>query len=119
MDARAFTAAIKAEIAEQLRRFNAELTATGSVRILWRGANRISVSPTPPQSEPPGLTAVKTELARRWPMVALLDLLKEAALDTGFLDAFQDLWRARGERSRDTAAPAAAMSLRGLGPMPG
>lgn len=89
MDARAFTAAIKAEMEEELRRLNAELTATGNVRILWRGANRISVSPTPPQPEPPGLAAVKTEVARRWPMVALLDLLKEAALDTGFLDAFK------------------------------
>ena len=89
MDARAFTAALKTEMEEELRRLDAELPGNRSVRILWRGANRVSVSPTPPQAEPPGLTAVKAEVARRWPMVALLDLLKEAALDTGFLDAFK------------------------------
>lgn len=89
MDARAFTAALKTEMEEELRRLDAELPGNRSVRILWRGANRVSVSPTPPQPEPPGLTAVKAEVARRWPMVALLDLLKEAALDTGFLDAFK------------------------------
>ncbi len=89
MDAHAFTAAIKAEMEEELRRLDAELPNNKSVRIPWRGANRISVSPTPPQPEPPGLTAVKAEVGRRWPMVALLDLLKEAALDTGFLDAFK------------------------------
>jgi TnpA family transposase len=89
MDARAFTAAIRTEMEEELRRLDAELPGNRSVRILWRGANRISVSPTPPQPEPPGLTALKSEVGRRWPMVALLDLLKEAALDTRFLDAFK------------------------------
>lgn len=114
MDARAFTAALKTEMEEELRRLDAALPGSRSVRILWRGANRICVSPTPPQPEPPGLTAVKAEVARRWPMVALLDLLKEAALDTGFLDAF----KTSGERV--TLDPAALqrrllLCLYGLG----
>ncbi len=88
-DARAFTAAIRAEMEAALCCLDAEAPRNKSVRILWRGANRISVSKTPPQPEPLGLTAVKAEIGRRWPMVALLDLLKEAALDTGFLDAFK------------------------------
>jgi TnpA family transposase len=89
VDARAFTAAIKSEMEEELRRLDAELPGNKDVRILWRGSNRISVSPAPPQPEPPGLTAVKSEVARRWPMVELLDLLKETALDTALLDAFK------------------------------
>jgi len=88
-DAHIFVAAIKAEMEEELRRLNTELPGNAGVRILWRGANRISVSPLPPQPEPPGLTAVKSEVTRRWPMLELLDLLKETALDTGFLDAFK------------------------------
>ncbi|PXW50890.1 TnpA family transposase, partial [Chelatococcus asaccharovorans] len=89
MDARAFTGAIKAQMEEELHLLNANLPNNNRVRILTRGANRISISPTPPQPEPPGLVALKTEVGRRWPMVALLDLLKEAALDTGFLEAFK------------------------------
>ncbi|MCF6433854.1 transposase, partial [Leisingera sp. MMG026] len=32
---------------------------------------------------------MKAEIGRRWPMTGLLDALKETALDTGFLDAFE------------------------------
>jgi hypothetical protein len=59
------------------------------VRILWRGESRISITPFQPLPEPAGLASVKTEIGHRWPMTELLDVLKEAALDTGFLDAFE------------------------------
>lgn len=36
-----------------------------------------------------GLEAVKGEIGQRWPMTRLLDVLKEAALDTGLLEAFE------------------------------
>lgn len=94
-DGRAFVEAVQAEMEEELRLLNAALPVIGKeVRILWRGSHRISVSPLQPMPEPPGLSALKTEMGRRWPMVPLLDLLKEAALETGFLDAF----RTSGER---------------------
>lgn len=89
MDAKAFTAAITAEMEEALRRLDGELPHNNEVRIVWRGAHRISVSPLEPQAEAPGLGAIKAEIERRWPMTGLLDLLKETALDTGFLEAFQ------------------------------
>jgi hypothetical protein len=88
-DAASFTAAIRAEMEKELRLLNADLPDNDRVRIVRRGTNRISVSPLQPQLEPPGLDAVKAEIERRWPMTGLIDVLKETALDTGFLDVFK------------------------------
>ena len=88
-DARAFADSIRAGLERELRLLNAELPRNSMVRILWRGESRISITPFQPLPEPAGLASVKTEMGRRWPMTELLDVLKEAALDTGFLDAFE------------------------------
>lgn len=88
-DARAFTCGIRAELEQELRLLNAEIPRNDKVRILWRGENRISITPFDPLPEPQGLRSVKAEIGRRWPMTELLDVLKEAALDTGFLEAFE------------------------------
>ena len=88
-DARAFTAKIQTEMEQELRALNAEIPYNDDVRIVWRGAHRISLSPLRPQPEPPGLDAVKAEIGQRWPMTGLLDVLKETALDTGFLKTFE------------------------------
>ena len=55
----------------------------------WNGDNRISITPFAPLPEPTGLVAMKSEIGKRWPMTGLLDVLKEAALDTGYLNAFE------------------------------
>lgn len=88
-DASTFTHKIKAELERELRLLNAEIPRNDKVRILWRGENRISITPFQPLPEPHSLQSVKAEIGRRWPMTELLDVLKEAALDTGLLDAFE------------------------------
>lgn len=88
-DASAFTRKIQAELERELRLLNAEIPRNDKVRILWRGENRISITPFDPLPEPQGLQSVKSEIGRRWQMTELLDVLKEAALDIGFLDAFE------------------------------
>ncbi len=88
-DARAFTQEIRAELERELRLLNADIPRNGKARILWRGENRISITPFEPSPEPQGLRSVKAEIGQRWPMTELLDVLKEAALDTGLLDAFE------------------------------
>jgi TnpA family transposase len=88
-DARAFTRKIQAELERELRLLNGEIPRNDKVRILWRGENRISITPFEPLPEPQGLRSVKAEIGHRWPMTELLDVLKETALDTGFLDAFE------------------------------
>ncbi len=88
-DAKTFATSLRAEMEKELRLLNADLPHNDRVRIVRRGANRISVSPLKPQPDPPGLDGLKAEIERRWPMTGLLDVLKEAALDTGFLEAFK------------------------------
>src|SRR3546814_3615114 len=86
-DARAFSSAIREELAQELLLLNANIPRNDKVRLLWRGENRISLTPFKPLPEPRGLASIKTEIGQRWPMTGLLDVLKEAALDTGLLEA--------------------------------
>jgi TnpA family transposase len=88
-DAEAFTQNLKNEMAAELRRLDTAMPNNKGVRLRQHGVNRIVVSPFDPLPEPPGLQAVKTEIEQRWPMTGLLDVLKETALDVGFLEAFQ------------------------------
>src|SRR3546814_572080 len=88
-DARAFSSAIREELAQELLLLNANIPRNDKVRLLWRGENRISLTPFKPLPEPRGLASIKTEIGQRWPMTGLLDVLKEAALDTGLLEAFE------------------------------
>uniref|UniRef100_UPI0035E3E22B Tn3 family transposase n=1 Tax=Sinorhizobium psoraleae TaxID=520838 RepID=UPI0035E3E22B len=76
-------------MAAALHRLNAGLPGNPHVRLLWRGRNRVSLSPLEPLPPPPNLDAVKAEIERRWPGTGLLDVLKEAALRTGCLEAFK------------------------------
>ena len=88
-DAKSFVADVKAELEQELHLLNSTLPDNDKVRLRWGGENRISVTPLTPTPEPTGLAALKAEVARAWPMTGLIDVLKETALDTGFLKSFQ------------------------------
>ncbi|ERP98378.1 transposase [Labrenzia sp. C1B10] len=88
-DAGNFVRSVRAQLEQELLLLNATLPANDKVRLRWHGKNRICVTPFDPQPEPKGLVALKSEINRRWPMTGLLDTLKETALETGFLDAFE------------------------------
>ncbi|WP_327437542.1 Tn3 family transposase [Sinorhizobium meliloti] len=98
-DAREFTSAVRAELEREL---------------LWRGENRISITPFKPLPEPKGLDAIKSEIGGRWPMTGLLDVLKEAALDTGLLEAFETS-ASRVSLSREALDRRLLLCLFGLG----
>ncbi|WP_156121899.1 Tn3 family transposase [Halocynthiibacter namhaensis] len=88
-NSRGFVASVKDELEKELHLLNSTLPDNDKVRLRWGGENRISVTPLAPVPEPPGLAALKGEVTRAWPMTGLLDVLKETALDTGFLSCFQ------------------------------
>ena len=88
-DAKGFVAGVKADLEKELHLLNATLPDNDKVRLRWSGENRISITPFAPAPEPLGLGALKSEITRTWPMTGLLDVLKETALDTGFLNSFQ------------------------------
>ncbi len=80
-------------IQERMRRALADLDQgmpkNQKVRLLNRGKKNISITPFEAQEEPTSLIALKREVAGRWPMTSLLDVLKEADLRVGFTDHFK------------------------------
>ncbi|WP_308433416.1 Tn3 family transposase [Streptomyces alanosinicus] len=91
LDATAFTDALEKKLRDALTRFDTalELGMTGGVEITSkRGEPWIKVSPLGKQEEPENLTALKTEIQRRWGTIDLLDILKEAEFATDFTDEF-------------------------------
>ncbi|MCJ8510550.1 Tn3 family transposase, partial [Rhizobium lemnae] len=89
-DACEFVAMVRKELEHELLLLNETIPRNEKVRILWRGENRISITPFKPAPEPKGLAAIESEIGQRWPMTGLLDVLKEAAVDTGLLDGFEN-----------------------------
>jgi len=79
---------LKQELDEELTALDRAMPHNPSVKILDKGGGRIKVSPLTPQPEPPNLLALKADVACRWPMTNLLDVLKETDLRVGFTRAF-------------------------------
>lgn len=88
-DAQVFVANVRAELEAELHLLNRTLPGNEKVRLRWSGETRIRITPFAPVQEPVGLGDLKREISRTWPMTGLLDVLKEAALDTGLLDCFE------------------------------
>lgn len=87
-DASRFTAELMQEMEAELQAFNDSRPNDDLVRIISGQSPKINVTPLTPSPEPAGLEALGREVMRRWPMTGLIDVLKQCALDTGFLDAF-------------------------------
>ena len=76
-------------MAESLASFNDSILKNDKVKLVERRKNKICLTPVEAQPEPKNLSYLKTEVASRWPMTSLLDLLKETDLRVGFTDEFQ------------------------------
>ncbi len=113
-DPAGFVADIKAQLAKELRLSNTNIPHNEKVSLRWSGKNRISITPFTAAPEPTGLIGLKAEVTKRWPMTGLLDVLKETALDTGYLDAFETS-ASREALSRDDRDQRLLLSLYGLG----
>jgi TnpA family transposase len=88
-DSSIFIESLKEKMSSVLAELNQGLPDNPKVRILKNGKKAISITPFEPQEEPVSLTALKREIAGRWPMTSLLDVLKEADLRVGFTDHFK------------------------------
>jgi hypothetical protein len=113
-DARTFTNALRAEMAEALQQLDGGMSRNTGVRLDPRRRHPIVVSPLEPQPEPSGLGSLKTELVRRWSTTGLLDVFKEADLRIGFTDAFATA-ASREATSRDEVRRRLLLCLYGLG----
>ena len=87
-DAQAFTNGIKAELEDHLIAFNDKLPKNDKVHVAWTTKPKFIITPLTADRPPQTLEALKGTIAETWPMTSLLDMVKETALDTGFLREF-------------------------------
>ena len=115
-DAKAFIAIQKAELHQALQTLHDGLATKQNklVEIQTKDDGWIALSPLEPQPEPPNLTRLKAELALRWPMPRLLDLVKETDLRVGFTEQFKSA-ASREHLDRATIQKRVLLCLYGLG----
>ena len=109
-----FVSDLKNRMEESLRSLNKTMPRNEKIFVRLHGKNLINVSPLEPQAEPKILQSLKAEVAQRWPLTSLLDIVKEAEFQTGFTECFRGL----GDReilSRDTLRPRLLLALYALG----
>jgi TnpA family transposase len=99
LDVEQFIAQIKTEMTEGLTRLNQGLPNNSKVQILDKRGGWIQLTPLTPQAEPANLAQLKDEIARRWPVTPLLDILKETDMRLNFTAHFQSA------ASRETLEP--------------
>lgn len=90
-DGNEFIEAVRSELETQLRGLNAEIISNPSVNVQWTSNPRFMIKPFPAAKEPPGISKIKAALVGTWPKTSLLDMLKETALDTGFIREFKTI----------------------------
>jgi TnpA family transposase len=90
-DKQAFIDAQRTAMEKALAMLNAGLEGktNKTVEIQTKNDGWIAVTPLEPQAEPTNLARLKAEIALRWPMIRLLDILKEADLQIRFTDHFK------------------------------
>ena len=113
-DADAFVAGLQRSMRESLDLLEGGLPRNQKVKVIERGKGRLSVSPLEPQPEPTNLATLKAEIARRWPMTHLLDVLKETDFRVGFTEEFRSA-SPREVLARDELQKRLLLCLYGLG----
>ncbi|MGX1114871.1 TnpA family transposase [Streptomyces ambofaciens] len=89
-----FVAGLKRRMTDGLDRLSAALAdgSAGGVKVTTRkGEPWITVPKLEPLDQPTGLQALKDEVVRRWGVLDLLDVLKNADFLTGFTDEFSSV----------------------------
>ena len=109
-----FIGDLKTRLKGALDNLNRSIIVNPKVSIRQQGKNLIHVTPLEPQPEPQFLHKLKGEVTGRWPLTGLLDIVKEADLQTGFTDCFKGI----GDRQildQKTLQPRLLLTLYALG----
>ncbi len=91
LNAEEFTSGLKQAMHASLDKLDTGLPRNKKVNITTKGNGWISLSPIESQPEPVNLAQLKAEIARRWPMVSLLDVLKDTDLRINFTKHFKSV----------------------------
>jgi hypothetical protein len=84
------------------------------LKISDKKGGRILITPLEPQKEPVNLSSLKNDLFKKWPMINLLNILKE----TDFFTEFTSVFKTSGTRERfdkDLLRKRLLLTLYGLG----
>ena len=113
-EAEVFVRQLQQAMREELAALDRTVPTNPDVSILEKAGGWIKLSPLLPQPEPSNLVALKEDIARRWPMTSLLDMLKETDLRVGFTQLFRSptAWE---NLDRDTLQYRLLLALYGLG----
>lgn len=87
LDPKDFIAELKAEMRAELEALDTALPTLDWLEIKERKSGAIKLTKIGPAEEPKNLRKIKNEVSRRWGAVPLIDMLKEAVLRTGCLNA--------------------------------
>lgn len=89
LDAAPFIDQLQKDMTEALTEFDQGLPDNSKVKILDNRGGWIHLTPVTKQPEPEHLKALKQEIASRWSMVPLLDVLKETEMRLQFTEHFK------------------------------
>lgn len=89
LDAQQFISQIQMSMRERLSKLNQGLPTNPKVRISEKHGGWIHLTPLTAQDEPTHIRALKEEIAHRWAVTPLLDMLKETELRLNFTRHFQ------------------------------
>ncbi len=109
-----FVQKLQREMTTAMDQLNQTIPDNPYVQLSSKGGGWISLSPLPPQPEPLHLRGLKAEMISRWPMIELLDFLKETDLRVHFTDRFKSL-TVRENLDRATIQKRLSLCLYGLG----
>ena len=96
IDAEVFIERIQQEMTQALAQFNQGLPSNPKVQLLDKRGGWIQLTPVQKQPDPEHISQLKEEIRRRWSIIPLLDVLKEAEFRLQFTRHF------RSSGSRET-----------------
>lgn len=114
MEADSFVEVLQRQMDESLVSLDENIPSNPHLGLREKGNTRISLSPLSAQPEPPNLDDLSIEIAGRWPMTSLLDILEEADLRLGLTENFTTV-ASRRVLDPDTLRKRLLLCLYGLG----
>lgn len=91
-DPKVYIKKLQGRLNEGLQELNDSILSNQKVVIKDRKKQgAIKITPFDPQNEPPNIGLLKLEIAKLWPNLNLIDILKETAMRTGFLKRFESV----------------------------
>ncbi len=88
-DPEPFVNSLQKEMEKSLYKLNKSVSSDPKVNIHSKNGGRIVLTPFEKQKDPKNIELLKSEILKKWPMVDLLDILKESDLMINFTENFK------------------------------